>query len=218
MHWPQSSKKFIKFDFIVLFLKNNTFMGFPINKLCLCFAIQNLTCWCCDCRNYGFSGRLLLLLLLDNERSLIVVLTYKREWTMKIIWLAVFSGISWREIEVFKLSCFWFVIDNIDVFSDSLNLVVCNNWFAIGCLISLWFLQPGPCDFPHQCLIKRNKKTSTFYLYLAFTTCEYVHENNFWNDFLLYFFRSCFTLTNSNFDHQVTEGIFKRGHFRGLNL
>lgn len=30
--------------------------------------------------------------------------------------------------------------------------------------------QPGPCDLPHQCLIKRNKKTSTFYLYLAFTT------------------------------------------------
>ncbi|XP_048442902.1 tubby-like F-box protein 7 [Pyrus x bretschneideri] len=29
--------------------------------------------------------------------------------------------------------------------------------------------QPGPCDFPHQCLIKRNKKTSTFYLYLALT-------------------------------------------------
>ncbi|BFG29038.1 hypothetical protein CerSpe_153120 [Prunus speciosa] len=29
--------------------------------------------------------------------------------------------------------------------------------------------QPGPCDSPHQCLIKRNKKTSTFYLYLAFT-------------------------------------------------
>ncbi|XP_004294113.1 PREDICTED: tubby-like F-box protein 7 [Fragaria vesca subsp. vesca] len=27
--------------------------------------------------------------------------------------------------------------------------------------------QPGPSDFPHQCLIKRNKKTSTFYLYLA---------------------------------------------------
>ncbi|KAG7031066.1 Tubby-like F-box protein 7 [Cucurbita argyrosperma subsp. argyrosperma] len=27
--------------------------------------------------------------------------------------------------------------------------------------------QPGPCDPPHQCLIKRNKKTSTFYLYLA---------------------------------------------------
>lgn len=154
-------------------------MGFPINKLCLCCAKQNLTSWCCDCRNYGFSGRLLLLLLLDNERSLMIVLTYKREWTMKIIWLAVFSGVSWREIEVFKLSCFWFVIDNIDVFSDSLNLVVCNNWFAIGCLISLWFLQPGPCDFPHQCLIKRNKKTSTFYLYLAFTPCEYVHENNF---------------------------------------
>ncbi|PON98454.1 F-box domain containing protein [Trema orientale] len=30
--------------------------------------------------------------------------------------------------------------------------------------------QPGPRDFPHQCLIKRNKKTSTFYLYLALTT------------------------------------------------
>ncbi|BBG96209.1 tubby like protein 7 [Prunus dulcis] len=73
--------------------------------------------------------------------------------------------------------------------------------------------QPGPCDFPHQCLIKRNKKTSTFYLYLAFTPCEYVHENNFWNDFLLYVFRSCFTLTNSNFDLQVIEGIFKRGTF-----
>ncbi|CAL0326510.1 unnamed protein product [Lupinus luteus] len=29
--------------------------------------------------------------------------------------------------------------------------------------------QPGPCDLPHQCLIKRNKKTSTFYLYLALT-------------------------------------------------
>ncbi|KAG6755213.1 hypothetical protein POTOM_041031 [Populus tomentosa] len=29
--------------------------------------------------------------------------------------------------------------------------------------------QPGPRDLPHQCLIKRNKKTSTFYLYLAVT-------------------------------------------------
>uniref|UniRef100_A0A2P2JMB5 Tubby C-terminal domain-containing protein n=1 Tax=Rhizophora mucronata TaxID=61149 RepID=A0A2P2JMB5_RHIMU len=29
--------------------------------------------------------------------------------------------------------------------------------------------QPGPCDLPYQCLIKRNKKTSTFYLYLALT-------------------------------------------------
>ncbi|XP_050138903.1 tubby-like F-box protein 7 [Malus sylvestris] len=29
--------------------------------------------------------------------------------------------------------------------------------------------QPGPRDFTHQCLIKRNKKTSTFYLYLALT-------------------------------------------------
>ncbi|KAH8494277.1 hypothetical protein H0E87_020876 [Populus deltoides] len=28
-------------------------------------------------------------------------------------------------------------------------------------------MQPGPRDLPHQCLIKRNKKTSTFYLYLA---------------------------------------------------
>ncbi|XP_047179356.1 tubby-like F-box protein 7 [Vigna umbellata] len=29
--------------------------------------------------------------------------------------------------------------------------------------------QPGPREVPHQCLIKRNKKTSTFYLYLALT-------------------------------------------------
>ncbi|KAJ8755681.1 hypothetical protein K2173_022581 [Erythroxylum novogranatense] len=29
--------------------------------------------------------------------------------------------------------------------------------------------QPGPCELPHQCLIKRNKTTSTFYLYLALT-------------------------------------------------
>ncbi|XP_015578068.1 tubby-like F-box protein 7 isoform X2 [Ricinus communis] len=28
---------------------------------------------------------------------------------------------------------------------------------------------PGPHDLPYQCLIKRNKKTSTFYLYLALT-------------------------------------------------
>ncbi|KAH8518731.1 hypothetical protein H0E87_000541 [Populus deltoides] len=32
--------------------------------------------------------------------------------------------------------------------------------------------QPGPRDLPHQCLIKRNKKTSTFYLYLALTPCK----------------------------------------------
>ncbi|GAU44879.1 hypothetical protein TSUD_99790 [Trifolium subterraneum] len=30
--------------------------------------------------------------------------------------------------------------------------------------------QPGPRDLPHQCLIKRNKKTSTFYLYLALSS------------------------------------------------
>ncbi|XP_021287472.1 tubby-like F-box protein 7 [Herrania umbratica] len=29
--------------------------------------------------------------------------------------------------------------------------------------------QPGPRDFPNQCIIKRNKKNSTFYLYLALT-------------------------------------------------
>ncbi|OWM88586.1 tubby-like F-box protein 7 [Punica granatum] len=29
--------------------------------------------------------------------------------------------------------------------------------------------QPGPRDFSHQCLIKRNSKNSTFYLYLALT-------------------------------------------------
>ncbi|KAF5728259.1 tubby-like F-box protein 7 [Tripterygium wilfordii] len=29
--------------------------------------------------------------------------------------------------------------------------------------------QPGPRDFPYQCLIRRNKKTSTFYLCLAHT-------------------------------------------------
>ncbi|KAL5081525.1 hypothetical protein RYX36_009946 [Vicia faba] len=30
--------------------------------------------------------------------------------------------------------------------------------------------QPGPRDLPHQCLIKRDKKTSTFYLYLSLTS------------------------------------------------
>ncbi|CAJ2659630.1 tubby-like F-box protein 7-like [Trifolium pratense] len=30
--------------------------------------------------------------------------------------------------------------------------------------------QPGPRDLPHQCLIKRNKKTNTFYLYLALSS------------------------------------------------
>ncbi|XWS10897.1 hypothetical protein CRYUN_Cryun38cG0037700 [Craigia yunnanensis] len=29
--------------------------------------------------------------------------------------------------------------------------------------------QPGPHDFPNQCIIKRSKKNSTFYLYLALT-------------------------------------------------
>ncbi|KAG6685426.1 hypothetical protein I3843_12G112100 [Carya illinoinensis] len=29
--------------------------------------------------------------------------------------------------------------------------------------------KPGPRELPHQCLIKRNKKTSTFYLYLSLT-------------------------------------------------
>ncbi|XP_062096801.1 tubby-like F-box protein 7 [Humulus lupulus] len=29
--------------------------------------------------------------------------------------------------------------------------------------------QPGPREYPHQCLIRRNKKTSTFSLYLALT-------------------------------------------------
>ncbi|XWS10119.1 hypothetical protein CRYUN_Cryun39dG0048000 [Craigia yunnanensis] len=29
--------------------------------------------------------------------------------------------------------------------------------------------QPGPCDFPNQCIIKRSKKNSAFYLYLALT-------------------------------------------------
>lgn len=35
-------------------------------------------------------------------------------------------------------------------------------------------MQPGPRELPHQCLIKRNKKTSTLYLYLALSPCKYI--------------------------------------------
>lgn len=33
-------------------------------------------------------------------------------------------------------------------------------------------VQPGPREFPLQCLIKRNKKNSTFYLYLCLNQCK----------------------------------------------
>ncbi|KAI5411656.1 Tubby-like F-box protein 7, partial [Lathyrus oleraceus] len=38
--------------------------------------------------------------------------------------------------------------------------------------------QPGPRDLPHQCLIKRDKKTSTFYLYLSLTS-SYTDKGKF---------------------------------------
>lgn len=34
-------------------------------------------------------------------------------------------------------------------------------------------MQPGPSDLYHQCLIKRNMKTATFYLYLASSPCKF---------------------------------------------
>jgi len=46
-------------------------------------------------------------------------------------------------------------------------------------------MQPGPRDFSNQCLIKRNKKTSTFYLYLALTPCKLFQK---------YYFSFCFIL------------------------
>lgn len=42
-------------------------------------------------------------------------------------------------------------------------------------------LQPGPRDLPHHCLIKRSKKTSTFYLYLALTSCKYCFGKMFFS-------------------------------------
>ncbi|XP_054812147.1 tubby-like F-box protein 7 [Prosopis cineraria] len=39
--------------------------------------------------------------------------------------------------------------------------------------------QPGPCDSPHQCIIKRNKKTSTFYLYLALIPPSFTDTGKF---------------------------------------
>ena len=44
----------------------------------------------------------------------------------------------------------------------------CGWWF--NCFL---LLQPGPHDFPNQCIIKRSKKNSTFYLYLALTPCKW---------------------------------------------
>jgi hypothetical protein len=105
-----------------------------------------------------------------------------------------FSGISLGEIGVLKIKLLlvcWLSIVHWFI-----------NWwkFAIDRHIALWFLQPGPSDFPHQCLIKRNKKTSTFYLYLALTPCEYLFYSCFielqplkW--LLLQVFRGCFTFT-----------------------
>ena len=102
------------------------------------------------------------------------------------------------------------------VFTDTFNLSVINNLmeFAIDHLIVLWYLQPGPSDFPHQCLIKRNKKTSTFHLYLALSPCEF-------------FFYSCFSQFHplksslqklfyywyTNFDLNVTKAKVRRGTF-----
>jgi len=44
--------------------------------------------------------------------------------------------------------------------------------FEFDNLVCVDDLQPGPREVPHQCLIKRNKKTSTFYLYLALSPCK----------------------------------------------
>lgn len=43
----------------------------------------------------------------------------------------------------------------------------------------LFLMQPGPRDFPNQCLIKRNKKTSTFYLYLSLSPCKWLFVDLF---------------------------------------
>lgn len=55
------------------------------------------------------------------------------------------------------------------------------------------WMQPGPREFSNQCLIKRNKKTSTFYLYLALTPCKQIP-----NDFFSYL-AACFE-TRVGFD------------------
>ncbi|KAI9085885.1 hypothetical protein K1719_031962 [Acacia pycnantha] len=39
--------------------------------------------------------------------------------------------------------------------------------------------QPGPRDSPHQCIIKRDKKTSTFQLYLALTPPSFTDRGKF---------------------------------------
>ncbi|KAF7836640.1 tubby-like F-box protein 7 [Senna tora] len=39
--------------------------------------------------------------------------------------------------------------------------------------------QPGPRESPHQCIIKRDKKTSTFYLYLALTPPSFTDKGKF---------------------------------------
>ncbi|KAM7279195.1 hypothetical protein ACFE04_006329 [Oxalis oulophora] len=75
------------------------------------------------------------------------------------------------------------VEDSEDQWPQRQNVVacacVCKRWREVtkevvkdssiaGKITFPWCLkQPGPGDLPHQCIIKRNKKTSTFYLYLA---------------------------------------------------
>lgn len=41
-------------------------------------------------------------------------------------------------------------------------------------LVFSYIVQPGPRDSPLQCLIKRDKKNATFYLYLSLAPCKYL--------------------------------------------
>ncbi|KAK6934139.1 F-box domain [Dillenia turbinata] len=108
------------------------------------------------------------------------------------------SGVDFSEIEWFGERDSWAdmlpeilseIIQRVEASDDRRNIVscacVCKRWRDVAKEIvkspshsgKITFpsclKQPGPHDAPLQCLIKRNKKNSTFYLYLSLSSCEY---------------------------------------------
>lgn len=55
-------------------------------------------------------------------------------------------------------------------------------------------MQPGPKDTPMQCFIKRNKKSSTFYVHLGVADSKFIIAINYFSGlvFLLIVFKGCY--------------------------
>ena len=58
-------------------------------------------------------------------------------------------------------------------------------WDSVNLIVVVGWMQQGPKELPMQCFIKRNKKNSTFYLYLSLTRCKIMSKEALFYTILL---------------------------------